>query len=175
MPTPEDWKFETLREALAWAHKEARRDRLKRSEISHRLANGFMTMLVVQGAHIIETGSGNANYFFMDVAGKTMGISPFASHEEWWEKPSDGFRAAIKRHSCDWGVVLFLLPKREGIWIEGKTFDEVVLKDREKVNASEVHFAIHKGVATPFSEPSEFLAILKARPRPRAPFLISKG
>jgi len=123
-----------------------------------------MSELIKQGVRILETGKGNANYFFMEVDRNTWGISPFASHEEWWEKPSDGFRSAIKARSCKWGVVLFVLPKREGVWIPGNDFDAHVLKDKKKVNAPDVNIARHKGIARIFHEPDEFLSFVREPP-----------
>ncbi|MDR4468293.1 MAG: hypothetical protein MRJ68_08340, partial [Nitrospira sp.] len=155
---------------LASIHKETRTKRRTKSAFSHKVASGFMKQLVLNGISLLEISKGSANYFFMKVEGKVYGISPFASHEEWWEKPSDGFRATLKRLGCDWGVVLFDLPKREGIWILGKDLDEQVLSGRQKINAIEVKVAIANGVAKTFESTRDFLALLGVPPkRPEKP------
>jgi hypothetical protein len=133
-----------------------------------------MALLTAHSVRILEMGKRNANYFFMEVDGKAWRISPFASHEEWWEKPSNGFRSSLKSRCCEWRVVLFVLPKCEGVWLAGHDFDEHVLKDKSKVNAPDVHYAIDRGIATTFRDLAEFISLLRIPPRRGTPFLLSK-
>jgi hypothetical protein len=134
-----------------------------------------MVMLREAGGRILDEGKGNANYFALEVDGKTVAVSPFGSQEEWWEKPSEGFRSMVKKRGCDWGVVLFLLSEHEGLWIEGSDFDATVLKGKEKVNSGDVRQARRKGLARPFSTASDFLHLVKTRVhRTGKPFLVRK-
>ena len=155
----------TLREVLECVRTELRTEKRNKTEISHILAQGFIMTLEREGATVLEVRKGIANYFCIKVDGKSIGVSPFVSHDEWWEKPSEGFRQMVKERSCEWGVVLFLLDKRkeewEGFWIEGKDFDEVVLKKRQTANSDNVRRAIRKGLARQFSDETEFLRLLK--------------
>lgn len=82
MSTSKELKSLSLGEVLTWAHREVKKEISKKSEISHAVANCFMSELIKQGVRILETGKGNANYFFMEVDRNTWGISPFASDEE---------------------------------------------------------------------------------------------
>jgi hypothetical protein len=126
---------------------------------------------------VLEEPPGNANYFLVEVDGITVAVTPFGSHEEWWDKPSKGFRQMVARQGCRWGVVLFNLPKREGLWIEGPAFDDKVLKgrEREKVNSSVVREARRNRVGYAFSESNEFIAFIKNPPKhPKKPFLVPK-
>ena len=174
---PREWDKEalTLREVLAWVSEAVRRGRGEKREISHTLAQGFRMTLEREGAEILWKGKGNANYFIAGIEGVSIGISPFGSHEEWWEKPSDGFREEVKKRGCRWGVVLFMLPKKEGLWIEGADFDERVLRGREKVNSSEVRQARRARIANSFSDSRRFIDLIKNPPKkPGELFLIPK-
>lgn len=176
MPIPADGASLTLRKVLDWAHAEALGDRRRKTSISHELAHKFMVMLKEAGGRILDEGKGNANYFILEVDGKTVGVSPFGSQEEWWEKPSEGFRSMVKRRGCDWGVVLFLLSEHEGLWIEGSDFDTTVLKGKEKVNSGDVQQARRKGLARPFSNTIDFLRLMKTPvTRSGKPFLVRKS
>lgn len=90
-----------------------------------------------------------------------MWISPFASHDGWWEKPSKGFRDKVERHSGVWGIVLFDLWRKEGAWIEGTEFDAKVLRGCETVHSQDVDGACRNGLAISFSTPAEFVRILQ--------------
>lgn len=165
----------TLREVLDWIQREIRAAKRTKRELSHALANGFIHTLK-PWAHVIEEPHGNANYFCIEIDSITLAVAPFCSHEEWWEKPSKGFREMIAKKRWGWGVVLFNLPKSESLWIEGPTFDEKILKGREKVNSSEVRDARRNRVAQGFSESNEFIEIIKRPPpaTPRKTFLVPK-
>lgn len=164
MSTSEESKSLSIKEICIGAHKEAVKDRANKSAISHAVANRFMSELTKEGVRILETGKGNSNYFLMEVDGNVWGISPFGSHEEWWDKPSDSFRSAVKARSCKWGVFLFVLPKRQALWIPGNDFDAHILKGKETVNAPDVNVALNKGIAKLFYEPAEFLILLRNPP-----------
>jgi len=82
----------------------------------------------------------------------------------------------VARKRCRWGVALFNLPKREGLWIEGSDFDESVLKGRNKVNSSEVHQAQRTRIANAFSESREFIELIRNPPKkPGDSYLIRKS
>ena len=149
-----DWDkagISTLREVLDWVRRENRAAKRTKRELSHALANGFVYTLE-PWVRLLEKPSGNANYFCIEIDGVTLAVTPFGSHEEWWEKPSKGFREMVARKRCRWGVALFNLSKRDCLWIEGPDFDESVLKGREKVNSSEVQQAQRARIANAFSE-----------------------
>jgi len=156
---------------------ERKKERITKGEASHRLAKGFMDLLVGEGVRILETGIGNANYFCAEINGSPVAISPFGSHEEFWEKVSIGFRSLYVKRACRWGVVLFILPEKRGIWIEGNDYDSHVLHDRElkKVNSYEVKKAERSGLAHSFCDCKEFVNLIAHGPttRPRA-LLIKK-
>ena len=134
-----------------------------------------MVILREAGARILDEGKGNANYFVLEIDGKTVAVSPFGSQEEWWENPSEGFRSMAKRRGCDWGVVLFLLSEHEGLWIEESDFDSTVLKGKEKVNSGDVRQARRKGLARAFSKATDFLHLVKTPvARSGKPFLVRK-
>jgi hypothetical protein len=79
----------------------------------------------------------------------------------------------VTRKHCKWGVVLFNLPKNEGLWIEGSAFDEKVLTGREKVNSSVVREARRNHVGHVFSESKEFIEIIRHPPKtPGKPYLV---
>lgn len=175
MAIAEDGASLTLRQVLDWAHAESLRERRRKTNISHELAHKFMVILREAGTRILDEGKDNANYFVLEVDGKTVAVSPFGSHEEWWEKPSEGFRSMATKLGCDWGVVLFLLSEHEGLWIEGLDFDSTVLKGKEKVNSGDVRQARWKGLARQFSKASDFLRLVKTPvPRSGKPFLVRK-
>lgn len=82
----------------------------------------------------------------------------------------------VARERCRWGVVLFNLPKREGLWIEGHEFDRSVLKGREKVTSSEVRQAQKIRIANAFSESREFIELIRNPPKkPGDSYLIRKS
>ena len=156
---------------------ENKKDRISKRETSRRLAKGFIDLLAAEGVKILETGMGNSNYFCAEINGSPVAISPFGSHVEFWDKVSDGFRSLYLKRDCRWGVILFDLPKRRGIWLEGEDYDNQVLHDRElkKVSSHEVMKAERSGIAHSFIKCGEFVHLITHGPvtRPRA-FLISK-
>lgn len=175
MPTDDMTPKLTLRKLIDDIHLAAKREGRSRASLSHELAQGFMTVLRRAGVAILETGKGNANYFVFEYKGKTIAISPFSSHEEWWEKPSEGFRSMTRSLGCEWGVVLFFLPDHEGVWIEGTEFDKTVLKGREKINSNAVKEARRRKLAHPFYEAAEFLRIVTTPASlPPKPFLVRR-
>ncbi len=172
-----DWEERsvlTLREVLDRIQRENRVAKRTKRELSHALANGFIHTLK-PWVHIADEPLGNANYFCIEIGPITLSVTPFCSHEEWWEKPSKGFREMVARKRCRWGVVLFNLPKSEGLWIEGPAFDEKVLRDREKVNSSVVREARRNRVGQAFSESNEFIEIIQHPPKtPGKPYLVPR-
>jgi len=144
--------------------------KLDKGKLSHQLAKGFMELLEREGIRLLETGTGNANYFCAEIDGMPLAVSPFGSHVEWWEKISDSFKSMVGARGCRWGVVLFLLPESKGIWIEGLDYEDKVLKERRKVNASYVRKAVTDGFAHPFYSIGEFVILIKEGPpsRPRS-------
>ena len=175
MPMDEAAPLLTLREVLDHIRSEIKRERRSKARISHELAQRFLTLLKSAGARVLEVGKENANYFVLEVEGRTVAISPFSSHEEWWEKPSKGFRSIVARRSCEWGVVLFFLREKEGVWIEGSDFDASVLKGREKVNSGDVEEARRRHLARPFRDAADFLRLVTTpTPISRKSFLLRK-
>lgn len=150
-----------LRALLDAITKESREDRADKRRLSHALAKGLMEITVGEGAKLVEAGSGNANYFCADIDGTKVACSPFASHDGWWEKVSDGFRSLVKVRDCRWGVVLFNLPDKKAIWFEGNDYDLHVLRGHETVNKIDVTKAERKGIGQVFSNNEEFLRLLK--------------
>ena len=73
-------------------------------------------------------------------------MSPFGSHEEWWEKPSEGFRSMALKLDCEWGVVLFLLSEHVGLWIERLDFDSTVLKEKKRLTLEMSGRPVGKGL-----------------------------
>jgi hypothetical protein len=51
-----------LRSLLDKIREESKKERITKREASHRLAKGFMDLLVGEGLRILETGTGNANF-----------------------------------------------------------------------------------------------------------------
>lgn len=164
----------TLREVLDRIQRENRVAKRTKRELSHDLANRFIHTLK-PWVHIVEKPLGNANYFCIEIDSITLAVTSFCSHEEWWEKPSKGFREMVARKHCKWGVVLFNIPKSEGLRIEGSAFDEKVLTGREKVNSSVVREARRNHVGHVFSESKEFIEIIRHPPKtPGKPYLVPK-
>lgn len=172
-----DWDkrdVSTLREVLDWIQRENRAAKRTKRQLSHALANGFIHTLK-PWAHVVEKPVGNANYFCVEIAGITLAVTPFYSHDEWWDKPSKTFREMVAKKRCRWGVVLFDFPKNEGLWIEGPVFDEKVLRGREKVNSSVVREARRNHAGQAFTESKEFVEIIKHPPKtPGKPYLVPK-
>jgi hypothetical protein len=165
----------TLREVLDWVIQEHLAEKKTKRELSHDLANRFLYTLR-PWVRSVEEPRGNANYFLVEIDGVKLAVTPFGSHEEWWEKPSKGFRELVARERCKWGVVLFDLPKKEGLWIDGPEFDASILKGREKVNSSEVRQAKKMRIANAFSESSEFIEFIRNPPKkPGDSYLIRKS
>lgn len=173
-----DWDktgISTLREVLDWIKQENRAAKRTKRKLSHDLANGFLHTLK-PWVCVLEEPAGNANYFLVEIDGISLAVTPFGSHEEWWEKPSKGFREMVARRGSRWGVVLFNLRKKEGLWIEGPDFDESVLKGRSKVNSSEVHQAQRTRIANAFSTSQEFIELIRNPPKkPGDSYLIRKS
>jgi hypothetical protein len=163
--------FRTILAELAVA---ARKEKVTRGWLSHKLAKSFIASLESEGARIVETGTGNANYFCASIEAAFVAISPFGSHEGFWEKLSVGFRALKDRHLCRWGVVLFVLPEKRGVWIEGNDYDDYILKGREKVHLFEVSEAERRGVAHSFGDAKEFVELITKGPKVHAKTVLIK-
>ena len=175
MPMDEAAPLLTLREVLDGIRSELKNERRSKARVSHELAQRFLTLLIAAGARILEVGKGNANYFVLEFEGRTIAVSPFSSHEEWWEKPSEGFRSIVARRSCEWGVVLFFLREKEGVWIQGSDFNAAVLRGRKKVNSGYVEEARRRHLARPFGEAADFLRLVTTpTPISRKSFLLRK-
>lgn len=156
-----DAKAIDLRALLEEIKRESRKDRADKRCLSHKLANGLIEIARAKGAKLIEAGPGNANYFCTEIDGVQIAVSPFASHDGWWERVSDGFRSLLKRRGCRWGVALFDLPEKRGLWFEGEEYDPHVLRGHETVHKIDVQRAEHKGIGQSFCNDEEFLRLLK--------------
>ena len=163
-----------LRTILAELSVAARRERTNKRWLSHALAKSFMDSLESEGARILDPTTGNANYFCAEIGKVPVAISPFGSHEGFWEKVSAGFRSLKEKRGCRWGVVLFVLPKEKGLWIEGDDYDAHVLQEREKVHLIEVARAEKSGKAHPFHDSREFIDLITKGPRLRARTILVK-
>ena len=103
---------ENLKTILSAIAMEKLSDRAAKRSKSHEYANHFAEALQKRGGiNILEEGNASTNYFCAEVDGTQVAISPLASHEGWWEKPSVGFVRMYKRRGCKWGVVLLELRK----------------------------------------------------------------
>lgn len=156
-----------LESVLDKIKKELRRNKADKRRLSHDLAKSLLEIMEGEGAKLIEVGAGNANYFCAEIDGVEIAVSPFASHDGWWEKYSDGFRSLTEKRSCRWGIALFILPEKRGIWIEGKDYEAIVLRGRETVHGIDVERAERLGIGHSFSNSPEFLQLIKAGPKPR--------
>jgi len=163
-----------LRAYLAELAAEGRKKRVDKRWLSHALAKFFMDSLEYAGVRILESGTGNANYFCAEIGGAPVAISPFGSHEEFWDKVSDGFRSLVMRRACRWGVVLFVLPERKGLWIEGSNYDAQVLQKQEKVHSPEVRRAEKLGIAHAFYETKGFMDLITHGPKIRSKTVLFK-
>lgn len=150
-----------LRTLLDEIRRESRKEKADKRRLSHALANGLIEITLAGGAKLVEVGPGNANYFCAEIEGVQVVVSPFASHDGWWDKVSDGFRALVKRRGCRWGVALFNLPDKKGIWFEGEDYDLHVLRGHETVNKIDVIRAERSGTGHAFSDDEGFLRLLK--------------
>ena len=150
-----------LRTLLDEVRRESRKDKADKRRLSHALAKGLVEITLAGGAKLVEEGTGNANYFCVEIEGIQVAASPFASHDGWWDKVSVTFRSLVKRRGCKWGVALFNLPDKKGIWFEGEDYDLHVLRGHETVNKTDVTRAAQKGVDQAFSNNEEFLRLLK--------------
>jgi len=132
----------------------------KRSK-SHNYANCFAEALERHGIRIIEQGNGSVNYFCAEVNGSAIAISPLASHDGWWEKPSDGFVQLRKRLGCRWGIVFLAWNKSEvhGFWIEGPDFEKE-LGHYTKIHGDHVERAERRGMAHRFGDLEKFVEII---------------
>ncbi len=155
--------------AVAW-----RKERMSKRSLSHNLAKSFVDELQGKGAKILETTTGNANYFCVEISGAPVAVSPFGSHEGFWDKLSYGFRTRKDELGCRWGVVLFFLPGNRGLWIEGNDYDAYVLRGGEKVHSFEVERAEELGKAQPFYGGKEFLELISKGPKLRAKTMLVK-
>ena len=138
---------------------------------SHRFANALKYDLRKEGLSITPLKDGNANYFCAEFDTFQILISPFASQEEWWMKPSDGFMDYVREvtsraPSCRWGIILFRVPVRMpdpdvgGFWIEGADFERA-LAWPEKFNAANVRVAVKKKVAREFSGKDALIRLIR--------------
>ena len=163
-----------LRTILAELSVVARREPTNKRELSRALAKSFMDSLESEGAKILDTTTGSANYFCAEIGGVPVAISPFGSHEGFWEKLSAGFRDLKEKRGCRWGVVLFVLPEKRGLWIEGDDYDTYVLQERKKVHLIEVARAEKSEKAHSFHDSKEFLDLITKGPRLRARTMLVK-
>jgi hypothetical protein len=169
--------LKSLREVIELIRHEHIAARKSKREISHLLANEFLDALPGL-IKVIVSPTGNANYFCVEIDGIELAVTPFGSHEEWWDKPSKGFRQLVKSRGCRWGVVLFDIKREglwEGLWIEGPDFDEKVLKKQETVNSSMINKVRGKRIVHPFTESGKFIDLVKhPPPKPGKPYLVRK-
>ena len=133
----------------------------KRSK-SHDFANSFAEALRRNSEiKIIEEGNASTNYFCAEVGGIQVAISPLASHEGWWEKPSVGFTRMRKSLGCKWGVVLLALGKSkvDGFWISGPDFDDL-FSYHSKIHSDDIERAERRGQAHRFDDFPKFVELL---------------
>jgi hypothetical protein len=146
---------------LGEIRRELRKNRADKRRLSHALRTGLIEILQAKWAILVEPGPGNANYFCAEIDGVQVAVSPFASHDGWWEKVSDGFRSLGKRRGCRWGVALFNLPDERGVWFEGEDYDLHVLRSHETVNKIDAQRAERLGIGHSFSNDEEFFRLIK--------------
>lgn len=173
-----DREFKTLRELISGIALELRDKKKTKREASHELAQGFCRMLYEKhGIRILAEPKGkNANYFCAEIAGKDVWISPFASQERFWEKPSSGLMDKVSGPDCIWGTVHFELTSSDhrSFWTEGMVFKEKVLKDHDIVNWSNLGPAIEKGFTKEFSDIKGFLELVEGAIKKRTGKLLFK-
>ena len=166
---------EGLREMIESLRRDWDRTREKKRHdkalISHRFAHALGHDLRKEGLSIRWPKGDNANYFCAELDTFQILISPFASQEEWWEKPSGGFMDYVREvtsraPSCRWGIILFRVPVRApdpdvgGFWIEGADFERA-LEWPEKFNAANVRVAVKKKVAREFSDKVALIRLIR--------------
>lgn len=149
-----------------------RLERRRRTRESHDFSQRFSADLRSTGAEIYRWGPANANYFAAEIADTAILISVFASQKHWWETPSKGFLDAVDRtrreiEDCRWGVVLFRLPRRDGIWIEGRVYVET-LEWPEKFTESNLREVISRKAGREFSDNEELMELIRFGLAPRA-------
>lgn len=173
-----DMECKSLKELLSAIAADLNHRRKTKREASHDLAHGFCRLLDEKhGVRILaEPKSRIANYFCAEIAGKPVWISPFASHDRFWEKPSNGLMGKASGPDCIWGTVHFELTSSDhrSFWTEGMDFKTKVLKEHDKVNWSNLGPAIEKGFAKEFSDIREFVEIVESAIRKRPGKLLLK-
>jgi hypothetical protein len=90
-----------LRFLLDGIREEREKEKITKGEASRRVAKGFMDLLAGEGARVLEPGRGN--YFCAEIMGSPVAISPFGSHEGFWDKVSNGIRSLYAKYGCRWG------------------------------------------------------------------------
>ena len=153
---------ENLKTILSAIAMERSSDRAAKRSKSHEYANHFAEALQKRsGINILKEGNASTNYFCAEVDGAQVAISPLASHEGWWEKPSVGFVRMYKRRGCKWGVVLLELRKSyvDGFWIQGPDF-ESFFGHHTKIHSDNIERAERKGVAHRFRDFEKFLELV---------------
>lgn len=153
---------ENLKTILSSIAMERSSERAAKRSKSHEYANHFAEALQKRsGVNILEGGNASTNCFCADVGGAQVAISPLASHEGWWEKPSDGFVRMYKRRGCKWGIVLLELRKSQvdGFGMQGPDF-ESFFGHCTKVHSDDIEGAERKGVAYRFRDFEKFLELV---------------
>lgn len=155
-----------LHAILTWIRSEHLKKKAGKRIKSHGFARRFSEGLAGEEVRLLGVGPENSNYFMAQIAGITWAISAFASLEGWWDTPSDGFRHMVKKSGCGWGTVFFDLSSDrksgwKGFWIEGKVFDERVLRTRVNMNLTTISRAEKSGLAHPFCELNELVSLIK--------------
>jgi len=151
-----------LKTILSAIAREKASERAAKRLKSHEYANHFAEALQkMSGIHILEECNSAKNYFCADVGGIQVAISPLASHEGLWEKPSDGFVDMCKRRGCKWGIVLLELRKSQvdGFWIPGGDWQSF-FGHYTKIHSDNVERAERKGMAHRFRNFDKFLELV---------------
>lgn len=160
--------IESLRRERSHWDRTKKEKRREKTDISHRFANALKYELGREGLTITPLKDGNANFFYAEIGRVQILISPFASQEEWWQRPSDGFmnyvrEVSSREPSCRWGIILFRVPDGDGVWVEGAKFEKI-LEWPEKFTKSNVKEAIRKKVAREFSDRDELIYLIRNGP-----------
>jgi hypothetical protein len=109
-----------LRFLLDGIREEREKEKITKGEASRRVvAKGFMDLLSGEGARVLEPGRGK--YFCAEIMGSPVAISPFGSHEGFWDKVSNGIRSLYAKYGCRWGLYCLSCRRREESGLKGTT------------------------------------------------------
>lgn len=158
---------EGLRELIAKYKRTKWVKKLENSRESHKLANALGYDLEKEDISVSCREGGKANYFIAEIKGLKVCVSVFASHEQFWQKPSAGFLSIVRKTmardpTCRWGVALLTVPDGNGVWIEGAEYEKTFeCKWPEKLNEFYVGQAVEKKVARKFSNTVDLINVIR--------------